>query len=227
MGLFGDRRLGFWKREATVYTDNPLLSEWFKAALESERIRNLWESDRARWETEFRDHMKSESCEFYLRRRLCQKYAWAIPCRTALDAIMRHSPNGIVEIGAGVGYWAKMLRDRGADVLAYDRHPNPKNFYHAGNVPLTDVIYGTSGLAKRHSERTLFLCWPPCAEPMAFDCLRLFKGSTFIYVGEGNGGCTGDDKFHEMLGEMWEEIDDVDIPQWGGIHDYLTVYRRK
>jgi hypothetical protein len=36
----------------------------------------------------------------------------------ALAAIARYAP--IVEMGAGTGYWARCLRERGIDAVAYD-----------------------------------------------------------------------------------------------------------
>ena len=49
---------------------------------------------------------------------------FAIPTREALDAIVKHaSTRGIVEMGAGTGFWAAMLRNHGANVLAFDRDP--------------------------------------------------------------------------------------------------------
>jgi hypothetical protein len=71
------------------------------------------------------------------------------------------------------------------------------------------------------------LSWPPYDEPMASDCLTYYQGRHVIYIGEGSGGCTGDERFHDTLYDEFEEIEDVRLPQWNGIHDYLSVWRRK
>lgn len=55
------------------------------------------------------------------RRRLVNKYSWAIPNDAALEAIAALGP--IVEMGSGAGYWASLLRERGVDVVAYDAKP--------------------------------------------------------------------------------------------------------
>ena len=62
---------------------------------------------------------------------------------------------------------------------------------------------------------------------MATDVLAAFRGDRFVYVGEGYGGCTGDDVFHELLEEEWTEMKTIEIPQWPCIHDQMTVYGRK
>ena len=82
-------------------------------------------------------------------------------------------------------------------------------------------------MARHFPERTLFLCWPPYRGAMASKSLEFYAGKTVIYVGEGHGGCTGDDKFHRMLECGWEEVEEVEIPQWDGIHDRMWVYRRR
>lgn len=47
-----------------------------------------------------------------------ERYAWAIPDDRALRILEEFSP--VIEIGAGRGYWAHLLRERGVDTLAYD-----------------------------------------------------------------------------------------------------------
>lgn len=46
------------------------------------------------------------------------RYAWSVPTETALATLARYAP--IIELGAGTGHWAALLRMRGVDVLAYD-----------------------------------------------------------------------------------------------------------
>lgn len=162
----------------------------------------------------FRDFLLDDYRE---RRRLVQKYAWAIPDQEAIEVIASYFP--IVEIGAGTGYWAALIRQLGGEICCYDIKPPEQNWFK--------VSVGYPEHIKDHSNSTLFLCWPPYAEPMATDCLKLYSGKILLYVGEGHWGCTGDDNFHELLEKEFEEIRCVEIPQWSGLHDYLWVYRRK
>lgn len=105
-----------------------------------------------------------------------------------------------------------------------------------------------------NSLRTLFLCWPPYNGAMAIEAVRAYQGDTVVYIGESYGGCTADDDFFTLMGEgyepcdksecsgdnepdychlyhgdlkpEWERVDDVVIPRWYGLHDYLYVYKR-
>jgi len=202
----------------------------------------LLEFDRVRRSASARGHF---IYEFEQRSKLVRKFAWAIPNREAIDAIVSlGSP--IVEMGAGTGYWAALLRARGVSVDAFDISPpssgGRNNHYHPcvstwsrvlhGSVEklsLPRLALGSRGVRnfRGADRRALMLCWPPYSDSMASDALKAFRGDRVVYIGEGGGGCTGDDAFHELLERNWLYERDVNIPQWDGIHDYLMIYRRK
>lgn len=152
-----------------------------------------------------------------IRRDLCHRYAFAIPSDEALDLIAPYSP--IVEIGAGTGYWAHLLRQRGAVVRAYDVRPRRRSF--------APVLRGRARKAKQFSDHALMLCWPPLNDPMAANALALYRGSTVIYIGEDAGGCCATDAFFEALEVGWRQVADCPLPQWDGIHDTLSIWRRR
>lgn len=131
-------------------------------------------------------------------------------------------------MGAGNGYWASLLKEAGADILAFDYAPprTQKNFWFKKTNEFGEVKFGQSRLLRKYPDRTLFLCWPPMSE-MASQCLENWKGKHLIYIGESCGGCTANDDFFEQLERDFEEIESLDIPQWPGIHDTLTIHQRK
>lgn len=158
------------------------------------------------------------------RYELVTTHAWAVPSVEAIDMIVKHSPAGVVEIGAGTGYWARLLRERGLFVMAFDEapHDNPQ-----AQGTWSPVEKGGPEKAALWPQLTLFLCWPPYNLPMAHECLRAYSGSTVAYVGEGYGMATGDDAFHDELEDNWDLIDEVALPRWFGIRDDLHIYKRK
>lgn len=139
-------------------------------------------------------------------------FSWAVPDDGALDLIAKHSPGGVVEVGAGTGYWARMLADRGVDVVAYDLHPfrcgcGARDWCSDGRngtkAQWFDVQRGGPDSAAAHPDRTLLLCWPPYGSPMAAQAVAAYHdagGRTVAYVGEGEGGCTGDDDLYRLFG---------------------------
>jgi len=163
----------------------------------------------------------SDLNSFRVRQSLVKKYAWAIPNEEALQTLVKYAP--IVEIGAGTGYWARCLRERGVDIKAYDKKPYSNTY---ADNQWTAVSVGRARKAKQFSDHTLFLCWPPYASSLAYDCLRLYRGKTLVFVGESNGGCTGDDAFFDLLDKNYTCKEVVHLPNWFGLHDYLCVYVR-
>ena len=156
------------------------------------------------------------------RPGLVQRFSWALPSDEALDAIARYAP--IVEMGAGGGYWAYLMRERGIDVLAYDRErPHDENYF--ARHLWTRIDRGRPNVLGDHADRSLFLCWPPSKSAMATNCLKTWRGIHLIHVGEWRLS-TGSQGFHDRVEAGFELIEKVSIPQWEGMYDMLTVWRR-
>lgn len=109
---------------------------------------------------------------------LTEQYAWAVPDEFSLQVISKFSP--IVEVAAGKGYWASLLRSRGVDIIAMDKYVS--SFDHTW----TEIQSGgPKDLQKGDlSSRTLFLCYPDQTTNVASKCLKFFKGDLLIHVGE-------------------------------------------
>lgn len=172
-----------------------------------------------------RDRAAGKLCPdmYQWRMPLVTRYSWAIPNEAALSALA--GLGSIVEIGAGLGYWTSLLQQRGVDVVAYDAEPEGNKW--CKGTAWCDVLVGGPEKAAEHSDRALFLCWPPFEDPMASQALQYYQGQTVAYIGEGSGGCTADDAFHAALRQDWTLTAEVEIPQWVGMHDSLMIYTRK
>lgn len=177
------------------------------------------------------------------RLDLVTRYSWAIPNEKALNTLARFSP--LIEIGAGTGYWAMLLRSMGVDILAFDTQP-PNSVKHgnryftykhrnglgtevtAKGTTWTKVERGGTGQVRKYPDRTLFLCWPPHNSKLAFNALNNYRGERFIFVGEYDDmSCTGDEAFRQLLQDQWETEAQINIPRWPGMHDDMTIWRRK
>ena len=156
------------------------------------------------------------------REEAIHKWGFAVPNDRAIAVCCKYSP--IVEIGAGLGYWAKLIDEAGGKIEAFDDF---SWFTQRPFFKKKDMYFPVKKNHDALTEGTLMLVWPCYATPMAVNCLRRHLGDHVIYVGEGEGGCTADDDFHELLDKEWEEVEQVKLPQWWGIHDTLTVYHRK
>lgn len=181
----------------------------------------------------------------YLRRLFQTGYAFAIPNAEAIAQLARLGP--IVELGAGLGYWAWILRSMGVDVVAYDAHPPPDRYnlffpssptarerrsswgdsgqLMRGRWPWSPVKRGDIRDMRKHSDRALFLCWPPRANGMANRAIRAYRGDVIAHVGE-LGGCTGDEDTIDVLARRFRKTDEVKLPAWPPVSDFLTIWKR-
>jgi hypothetical protein len=171
---------------------------------------------------------RSELKYFADRFDMCGTYSWSI-CSPGDIAWMKDilGGRGVVETGAGSGYWAWQMEQAGIDVAAYEpNEQGPGN--HFARRTWTTLLRDDDSASRHHPGRALFLCWPSYAEPWAAQSLACYAGDLLIYAGEGEGGCTADSEFFQLRDAEWEEIGDspAHVSYWG-INCYLTAYRRK
>ena len=144
--------------------------------------------------------MKDYQNLFVLPLRRCISHA--VPTAQAIKTLAKLGP--IVEMGAGSGYWAAMLEERKADVIAYDIDPpvastlsNGFAFRQFANVHKGDAatLFATQ---PELAQRVLLLVWPGQADVGPRDeegaasgwealCLQAYMdagGQTVVYVGE-------------------------------------------
>ena len=194
--------------------ENPLLALWYDTT--------CLDADEDPW-----SRIDSYAERQAVREEAILEYAFAVPDSRTLDVVAQHAP--IVEMGAGTGYWARLLRDRGVDVVAYDACPG----YETGGGRLyTEVLEGGPSVLASHSDRTLLLVWPPLwhegddEEDMSVACLDHWRGRVLIYVGDW-GVATASEAFHRRLRTEFTEIARAVIPQWEDVHDRMWVFERR
>jgi len=172
--LDGNELLSRWhKNRATLPTD---FSQLLDPSIDDKRRGDLFEAE------------DEEAME---------QYAWAIPDERALRICAHHAP--LVEMGAGAGYWARLLRD-GQDVgspdiiRSFDRDVGDKA--KAAGVPVkqawTQVEQGGVEKLSQFGDSTLLLLYPddldmredPSELPLSVAALKCYKGQTVIHVGE-------------------------------------------
>jgi hypothetical protein len=164
------------------------------------------------------------------REKLVKQYAWCVTDPASVEFIARHAAGGLVDPMAGTGYWAYLLEQAGIDVVSYDiavAGSDDGNAWHGVNPAFVDVIeMDCADAAVKHPEKTLFMSWPPYSEDAGYRALSNYTGTRVIVIGEGEGGCTGDDALFNALDANWREIAEHIPVQWEGVHDRITVYER-
>jgi len=172
----------------------------------------------------------------YHKRTSCiRKYGFAIPTYEAITAIdgctVHPYADNIVEIGAGSGYWAYLLRQFSRRIRAFDPAPggsvrSPYSFWKSWTEVEKDDHTVLSRIPEAKSA-VLLMVWPDYDVDWPAQALEAFPGNVFAYVGEGYYGCTGNERFHKILADQWKSVSQKWLPKWPGIHDGLEIYKRK
>lgn len=151
------------------------------------------------------------------RQRLVQEYSWAVPNEQTLAYLAEF--DRIYEVGAGNGYWAHCIEERGGEVIAYDTEPGEELYSDVREAAVADIM------DKIHDEPVLMV-WPPYDEDVAATVVEA-EPSHLLYVGERRGGCTGDKAFFDALGTDYGMVARIEIPSYAGINDDFYHYVRK
>lgn len=176
----------------------------------------------------------------YAEMLLQAVYAYAIPSPETVEWIAGFcAGRRVVELGAGRGYWAAQMALSGLSVEAYDSEP-PDKVTNASFLPAVGQVgmwhhVGDLGEFAENvagcSDHVLFLCWPPgWGNTMASQAHAEFErsgGKRLIFIGQPQGGKTGDDAFFDALSAGWElESQDAQYVSWWNLADVTQGWVR-
>lgn len=187
-------------------------------------MKNLYLEEAEQW---IQNSNLYRSIDSYTKRvEFVRKYSWSIPNEKAIKKIVSLSP--IVEVGAGTGYWASLVASEGGDIIAYDKFPPL-----FGNNKYCDVVQyfpvkeGDHSKLSLHPDRAMMLSWAPYDNSMGADHISNCLSKHLILIGEGYGGCCGNDEMFSLLDKHFKIVESIQLPNWPGINDNLSIYLRK
>lgn len=155
-----------------------------------------------------------------VKRYFTGKYSWAIPTADAIQAIAKNSSGRIVDLGAGTGYCAYLLSQRGVSVAGIDNgddwQSQKLNLWH-------EVVLGNETSLRQYPGYDLMMVWPP-RNGMASRALELWRGDTLFYVGEMLRG-NADIAFFDRLDKEFVLVEKVEIPNWYNRSDALYILK--
>lgn len=214
---------GFMKNDDRKYGNHLLCDLWLPWAKKTQFVTSndclLLASD---------DGAESESL-----RHEQVKTSWSIPTTSVLKYMVENSPSRkITELGAGRGYWTKLLRKFGGQVTAVDDKSE-----QVFRPLIRDIIKmdATAYLQRvKAQDSALFFCWPRMKNDggrWVETCLEEFMGDTVFYVGELDRGCTFEiDQWLKDTGEAlgWRIIYKQAMPAFCGVRDeFLHLKKHK
>lgn len=172
-------------------------------------------------------HMEKVGSEFLSREDFIRRYGFAILWSGAIEAIRPHAP--LVEIGAGSGYWTYELQSHGIDCIATDTMEGKYGFFTKDNPNDPERRWkkqyveieklNSVEAVRKYPNRNILTVWPDYDAPWAADSLDIFTGRTVIYMGEGYGNATADDRFHELLDERFADQEVIPMPHFEHSYD--------
>ena len=176
-----------------------------------------------------------------LRPLLVATFAYAVPTEPCLRRIAELGP--LVELGAGSGYWARCLSERGAAIRAFDR-TLPADQRRKGGAFIQHFAIESGGPEAAAdalgAARSLLLCWPPGvsnraevdagATPtfsnMGLAALALFRGKHLVFFGERSDSF-GSPAFVAALDRQFLLERRETLPNLGTWRDAALFYRRR
>lgn len=179
---------------------------------------------------------------FMLRDLFVAEFGYAVPTIAFTELLAGFGP--IIEVGAGRGYLSQVLRHAGIDAIATDADPD---FMKAtgsrialdkiGEMPdhaLPVAVMTAEQAIDAHPGRTVLCSWPNYqSDWIARAAERLSSGQALVVIGEGNGGCTGEEGLYDLAENGILEIDRSQIElqskaiwSFPAIHDHLQIFRK-
>jgi hypothetical protein len=150
----------------------------------------------------------ADALSLAVRERLFERYAHAIPTNEALRALLALGP--MLEVGAGGGYWARLLRDLKGDVVATDPVPAADNDWFLGRESWTHVdLSGLNAIAD-HPDRAVFVCWPNRPSGFMDDVLVAACDRVIALITNGLRG--ENDDLGDRLAGGWDQCGEVMLP---------------
>lgn len=167
--------------------------------------------------------------ESYRVRRKYVKHCFPILSDEFLKSLSGYcrEKDRIVDLCCGEGWLSHWLGRYGVGVTAVDRRGHE---FFSRFLPEVQKCDALKYIRKNRDVDAYILSWPPYNKPLAANIWKeLFPGQELLYIGEGSGGCTADDRFFSMVkGHMVED-------KWGlnegfrsfyGIHDRPMLFRK-
>lgn len=141
-----------------------------------------------------------------------------------------------VELCCGSGVLTGVLHEAGVDIHGVDLSEGSYSEEWPNIARQVGLITTEDCTANPYPEaQDIVLCWPPYSTDVGYKIAKnMLPGQRLFYCGEGMGGCTGDDDFHNLIDDTEEFMEHEDINallnsvhcQFEGIHDTWYVYTK-
>ena len=162
---------------------------------------------------------------FVLRDTFCREVSWSVQTVEYQRELVKLIGQGkrVLEVGAGRGILGLVMPEQlDGEWICTESQPPPDT----DHVRKMDALHAI----KHYRPDVVYASWIPYGSRLDFEIAQLAskQGIPCIFVGEGDGGCTGSGRFwntqHTSYKIVYPDITH-DVPQWPGLHDHTYMAR--
>jgi len=157
-----------------------------------------------------------------LRDEVIKQFGFGLPSQELLDVLEQHQP--IVEIGAGTGYFTKLMKNRGIDVIGTDIGIGQR--FAAGSLDPQQLRMQAKTAVRCYRDRTVFCSWPSLWETWFRQALRAMQiGQKLIVIEED---ACAEDSTWEYRDQSFDKLGDwIALPAWPMMNDRARAWVKK
>lgn len=173
---------------------------------------------------------------YRLRSNFIKKMGFALIANEWIKPLSQWISNRkCLEVMSGTGALSFALQQQGIDITATDDFSWKPHEDWEGNNRLWAIIENVDAInaVEKYGESIdiIIMSWP-YMDDIALKVLQKMReinpSCIMIYIGEGCGGCTADDDFHNTMNEIEDdEFEQAisDFKHWWGLHDYPQLIK--
>ena len=138
------------------------------------------------------------------RQRRITEEGFPIITVECLDKLVQHiGKKTVFEVGAGTGYLARLLHDRGVNITAIDSQNGSytrQQWWENDNVHYFPIEKLDVTTLQELPGDIVLMSWPCYESDFAYEVARRLRpGQQLIYQGESKGGCCANDRFFDYM----------------------------
>lgn len=162
------------------------------------------------------------------RQEIVREYGHGIPSRMTIATLAAGNP--MVEVGAGTGYWAKLISQRNkAMIYPTDELGNGEVnewFQQIGKHHPVEKLDGVEAVRK-YPNCDVLMVWPTQRNDVAAHAAAEMQVDRKLFVvHHGLGGITGTARLFHVLRTDFEQVDEITLPRYPWLNDRFLVYKK-
>lgn len=189
--------------------------------------------------------INSASVGFLNRYKFIERNGFPIITKENIDTLVKHMQGRkVLDVGSGACVFGEELKKHGIDLKTLDtvnykgKEPDSEGGYSFITDYSPDIL-GSIESQDISGYNTFLISWCDMEGGASTSVLRRMKrGDILIINGESQGGCTGSNRFFDILCAMENKKKIVSLNEvadqlnnnsyhFYGIHDYFSVYMRR